>query len=55
MACLSPEIVYINQHLEPVIGKPDVRKIIEGILDMTKRVEWKLSNVFARGLGRGRN
>lgn len=49
MACLSPEIVYINQPLEPVIGKPDVRKIIQGILDVTKRVEWKLSNVFGRG------
>lgn len=49
MACLSPEIVYINQPLDPVIGKPDVRKIIQGILNVTKRVEWKLSNVFGRG------
>lgn len=49
MACLSPKIVYINQPLEPVIGKPDVRKIIQGILDVTRRVEWKLSNVFGRG------
>jgi limonene-1,2-epoxide hydrolase len=46
MACLAPDIVYINQPLEPVVGKPGVRKIIEGILAVTKRVEWKLSNIF---------
>jgi limonene-1,2-epoxide hydrolase len=49
MACLAAEIVYINQPLGPVIGLNDVRKIIKGILDRTKKVEWKLLNVFGRG------
>lgn len=49
MACLSPEILYINQPLEPVVGLSNVRKIIKGILDLTIKVEWKLSNVFGRG------
>jgi len=48
-ACLAPGIVYINQPLEPVVGLDDVRKIIKSILDLTKRVEWKLLNVFGRG------
>ena len=46
MACLSPEIVYINQPLEPVVGLSNVHKIIKGILDLTHKVEWKLSNVL---------
>jgi len=49
MACLAPNIVYINQPLKPVIGATNVRKIIQGILEQTKRVEWKLLNVFGRG------
>jgi limonene-1,2-epoxide hydrolase len=49
MACLHPDIVYINQPLDPVIGHANVRKIIKGILDLTRAVEWKLSNVFSRG------
>ena len=49
MACLAPDIVYINQPLEPVVGLDDVRKIIQGILDRTKKVEWKLRNVCGRG------
>jgi limonene-1,2-epoxide hydrolase len=49
MACLAAEIVYINQPLGPVVGLNDVRKIIKGILDRTKKVEWKLLNVFGRG------
>src|SRR5262249_58309955 len=49
MACLAPNVVYINQPLEPVVGKTNVRKIIQGILEQTKRVEWKLLNVFGRG------
>jgi limonene-1,2-epoxide hydrolase len=48
-ACLTPNIVYINQPLEPVVGLVNVRKIIQGILDRTKKVEWKLFNVFGRG------
>jgi len=49
VACLAPNIVYINQPLEPVVGLPNVRKIIQGILEQTKKVEWKLLNVFGRG------
>jgi limonene-1,2-epoxide hydrolase len=48
-ACLAPNIVYINQPLEPVVGLVNVRKIIQGILDRTKKVEWRLFNVFGRG------
>jgi ketosteroid isomerase-like protein len=32
MACLAPNIVYINQPLEPVVGLANVRRIIQGIL-----------------------
>jgi limonene-1,2-epoxide hydrolase len=46
MVCLAPNIVYINQPLEPVVGLVNVRKIIQGILDRTKKVEWKLLNVY---------
>ena len=49
IACLSPQIVYIKQPLEPVLGLSNVRKILKGILDLTHKVEWKLSNVFGRG------
>jgi len=49
MACLAPHIVYINQPLEPVVGLASVRRIIQGILEQTKRVEWKLVNIFGRG------
>ena len=45
MACMSPQIVYINQQLEPVLGLSNVRKILKGILDLTHKVEWKLSNI----------
>jgi limonene-1,2-epoxide hydrolase len=49
MACLSENIVYINQPLAPVIGQRDVRKIVAGIMQETRRVHWELRNVFARG------
>ena len=49
MACLAANIVYINQPLEPVVGVASVRKVIQGILEQTKKVEWKLLNVFGRG------
>jgi limonene-1,2-epoxide hydrolase len=32
-----------------VVGLVNVRKIVQGILDRTKKVEWKLLNVFGRG------
>jgi len=46
---LVTQIAYINQPPEPVLGLSNVRKIIKGILDLTHKVEWKLSNVFSRG------
>jgi limonene-1,2-epoxide hydrolase len=49
MACLSEDIVYINQPLAPVVGQRDVRKIVAGIMKLTKRVHWDLRNVFGRG------
>lgn len=35
MACLSDDIVYINQPLEPVIGQGDVRTPVEGIMQFS--------------------
>jgi limonene-1,2-epoxide hydrolase len=49
MACLATNIVYINHPLEPLNSLVHVRRIIEGILHQTKRVEWKLINIFGRG------
>ena len=34
MACLSADIVYINQPLAPVVGQHDVRKIVAGIMQV---------------------
>ena len=49
MACLSDDIVYINQPLAPVIGQHDVRKIVAGIMKLSKGVHWELRNCFGRG------
>jgi limonene-1,2-epoxide hydrolase len=49
MACLSDDIVYINQPLDPVIGQKDVRKIVAGIMELTKACHWELRNCFGRG------
>ena len=49
MACLSDDIVYINQPLEPVVGQQDVRKIVAGILQLSQRVHWELRNCFGHG------
>ena len=49
MACLSEDIVYINQPLDPVVGQRDVRKIVAGIMVLTKRCHWELRNCFGRG------
>ena len=38
MACLSEDIVYINQPLDPVVGQRDVRKIVAGIMVLTKQI-----------------
>ncbi len=49
MRCLSDDIVYINQPLEPVVGQKDVRQIVDGIMKLSKRVHWELRNCFGRG------
>jgi limonene-1,2-epoxide hydrolase len=49
MACLSNDIVYINQPLPPVVGQADVRKIVDGIMKLSKRVHWELRNCFGHG------
>jgi limonene-1,2-epoxide hydrolase len=49
MACLSDDIVYINQPLAPVVGQRDVRKIVAGIMQLTTKVHWELRNCFGRG------
>lgn len=49
MACLSDDIVYINQPLAPVIGQRDVRKIVAGIMKLTRACHWELRNCFGRG------
>src|SRR3546814_487294 len=49
MRCLSDDIVYINQPLEPVVGQDDVRKIVDGIMKLSKRVHWELRNCFGSG------
>jgi limonene-1,2-epoxide hydrolase len=49
MACLSQDIVYINQPLPPVLGQTDVRKIVAGIMKLSKKVHWELRNCFGHG------
>jgi limonene-1,2-epoxide hydrolase len=49
MACLSNDIVYINQPIEPVVGQTDVRKIVAGIMKLSKAVNWELRNCFGYG------
>ena len=49
MACLSEDINYINQPLPPVVGQRDVRKIVAGIMQLSKGVHWELRNCFGHG------
>ena len=49
MACLSHDINYINQPLPPVVGQRDVRKIVAGIMQLSKKVHWELRSCFGRG------
>ena len=49
MRCLSDDVVYINQPLAPVVGQTDVRKIVDGIMKLSRRVHWELRNCFGRG------
>ena len=49
MACLSDDIIYINQPLDPVVGQKDVRQIVAGIMELSMAVNWELRNCFGRG------
>lgn len=49
MACLSDDVIYINQPLAPVVGQLDVRKIVAGIMQLSKKVHWELRNCFGHG------
>lgn len=49
MGCLSDDIVYINQPLDPVVGQKDVRKIVDGIMQLSCAVNWELRNCFGYG------
>jgi limonene-1,2-epoxide hydrolase len=49
MGCLSAGVVYINQPLAPVVGQHDVRKIVAGIMKLSKKVHWELRNCFGHG------
>lgn len=49
MRCLSDDIVYINQPLEPVVGQKNVRQIVDGIMNLSRKVHWELRNCFGRG------
>lgn len=46
VACLSDDIVYINQPLAPVVGKRDVGKLIRAIMQVSKRVHWIVHDCF---------
>lgn len=49
MACLSDDIEYINLPLEPIVGQKDVRRIVDGIMKLSKKVHWELINIFGHG------
>ena len=49
MACLSDDIEYINQPLDPIVGQKDVRRIVDGIMKLSKKVHWELLNIFGDG------
>jgi hypothetical protein len=46
MACLSHAIIYIKQPRAPVVGQADLRKIVAGILRLSKAVHSELCNCF---------
>jgi limonene-1,2-epoxide hydrolase len=49
MACLSDDIEYINLPLEPIVGQKDVRRIVDGIMKLSKKIHWELINIFGHG------
>lgn len=49
MALLAPDIEYINQPLDPIVGHAGVRKIIQSLIEQSKVIDWELKNVFGSG------
>lgn len=49
MSHLAPDIEYINQPLDPIVGHDGVRKLIKSLIDRTHWVDWELKNVFGSG------
>ena len=49
MAQVTDEMCYLNQPLEAIRGKANVRKMIASIFVPAKKVEFKLINVFGHG------
>lgn len=49
MALCSDDMCYLNQPLEAIRGKANVRKMIASIFAPAKKVEFKLLNVFGHG------
>ena len=49
MAQVTDDMCYLNQPLEAIRGKANVRKMIASIFVPAKKVEFKLLNVFGHG------
>ncbi|MBI2799244.1 MAG: nuclear transport factor 2 family protein [Gammaproteobacteria bacterium] len=49
MALVTDHMCYLNQPLEAIRGKANVRKMIASIFAPAKKVEFKLINVFGHG------
>ena len=49
MALLAPEIEYINQPLEPIVGRSGVRTLIKALMDQSHSIEFKLISLFGAG------
>jgi limonene-1,2-epoxide hydrolase len=49
MAQCADNICYLNQPLEAIRGKDDVRKMIASIFKPAHKAEFKLLNVFGKG------
>ena len=49
MALCTDDMSYLNQPLEAIRGKANVRKMIASIFAPAKKVEFKLLNVFGTG------
>lgn len=49
MAQCAEDMCYLNQPLEAIRGKENVKKMIASIFEPAKRAEFKLLNVFGKG------